>query len=133
MVVATDVPLLPHQLKRVVKRVALGLARTGSISTNSSGDIFLALSTARPHVGADGLEQWQGLPNDKIDLVFTATAQATEEAIINALVAAETMTGINGNTVYALPHDRLRSVLKQYNRITLSGNANGDRPSQAAS
>jgi D-aminopeptidase len=119
VVVATDAPLLPNQMKRIAKRVTLGLGRLGSISGNGSGDIFIAFSTANS--GA-GLEQKkpvnvQMLPNDQMDALFEATVQATEEAVVNALVAAKTMTGPEGHTVEALPHDRLREVLKKYNRL----------------
>jgi D-aminopeptidase len=116
VVIATNAPLLPHQLKRVAKRAALGVARTGAVSTNSSGDLFIAFSTAVP-VLVDGRQQWSTLKNDDLDPLLTATVQATEEAIINALIAAKTMSGINDNTFYALPHDRLREVLKKYNRL----------------
>jgi len=116
--IATDAPLLPHQLKRVVKRAALGIAKNGGIGGNSSGDIFIAFSTANAGAGKDsGLVSVQMLPNDRINPIFAATVQATEEAIINAMVAAETMTGIDGNTVYAIPHDRLKEVMKKYNRL----------------
>ena len=119
VVVATDAPLLPNQMKRIAKRVTLGLGRLGSISGDGSGDIFIAFSTA--NAGA-GLEQKkpvavQMLPNDRMDALFEATVQATEEAVVNALVAARTMTGADGHTVEALPHDRLRDVLKKYNRL----------------
>jgi D-aminopeptidase len=118
-VVATDAPLLPSQMKRIAKRVTLGLGRLGSISGDGSGDIFIAFSTA--NAGA-GLEQKkpvavQMLPNDRMDALFEATVQATEEAVVNALVAARTMTGADGHAVEALPHDRLREVLKKYNRL----------------
>jgi D-aminopeptidase len=118
VVVATDAPLLPSQMKRIAKRVTLGLGRLGSISGDSSGDIFIAFSTA--NAGA-GLQQkkvvtLQMLPNDRMDALFEATVQATEEAVVNALVAAKTMTGADGHTVEALPHDRLGEVLKKYNR-----------------
>ena len=119
VVVATDAPLLPSQMKRIAKRVTLGLGRLGSISGDESGDIFIAFSTANPGVG---LEQnkpapVQMLPNAQMDALFEATVQATEEAVVNALVAAKTMTGFDGHTVEALPHDRLREVLKKYNRL----------------
>ncbi len=118
VVVATDAPLLPHQLKRLARRVSLGLGRTGSISGNGSGDIFIAFSTANPGAGAgDHVVDLKMLPNDMIEPLFAATVQATEEAIINAMVAAETMTGIENHKVIALPHDRLREVLKKYNRL----------------
>ncbi len=117
VVVATDAPLLPHQLKRVVKRAALGIARNGGIGGNSSGDIFIAFSTANPGAAKNSdAVNLQMLPNDRINPVFAATVQATEEAIINALVAAKTMTGINGNTVYAIPHERLKQLMRKYNR-----------------
>ena len=118
VVVATDAPLLPHQLKRVAKRAALGIGRNGGIGGNSSGDIFIAFSTANPEAAKPtGLPHLGMLPNDRINPIFLATVQATEEAIINAMIAAETMKGISGNTVYAIPHDRLREVLKKYNRL----------------
>jgi len=118
IVVGTDAPLLPTQLKRLAKRASLGLARTGSIAANSSGDIFLAFSTGnRVRVGQTDLGTYRFVRNPMISPLFEATIQAVEESIINALVAAETMTGINGRTVYAIPHDRLRGVLREYNRL----------------
>jgi L-aminopeptidase/D-esterase-like protein len=119
IIIATDAPLLPHQLKRVARRASLGLARTGCLGGNSSGDIFLAFSTANPNVARPegGLARLQALPNDALDLIFMATAYATEEAILNALVAAETMTGRDGLTAHALPHERLRVILREYNRL----------------
>jgi L-aminopeptidase/D-esterase-like protein len=109
---------LPHQLKRLARRAALGLARNGSVSGNGSGDIFIAFSTANPGAAkAAGSVALSMLPNDRMGPLFEATVQATEEAVINALVAAETMTGIDGRTVIALPHDRLRAVLQKYNRL----------------
>jgi D-aminopeptidase len=117
-IVATDAPFAPHQLKRIAKRVPLGVGRTGGFGSNSSGEIFLAFSTADvTRRNNRGLIQIETIPNDEIDPFFRATVQATEEAIINALVAAETMTGINGNTVYALPHDRVRAILRRHNRL----------------
>src|SRR5205809_4195056 len=119
VVVATDAPLVAHQLKRLARRVSLGLGRNGSISGNGSGDIFIAFSTANSGAAAsDHLVDLKMLPNDQIEPVFTATVQATEEAIINAMVAAETMTGIENHKIIRLPHDRLREVLKKYNRLT---------------
>src|SRR5262249_30271739 len=116
IVVATDAPLLPHQLKRIARRASLGLARTGSVSSNGSGDIFIAFSTANPGAGnADETAQVSMLSNARIGAVFEATVQATEEAIINALVAAETMTGVDGHRAEAISHDALRQVLQQYN------------------
>jgi D-aminopeptidase len=118
-VVATDAPLIPSQLKRVARHVALGLGRNGSFGGNGSGDIFLAFSTANPGaISSHGLRQLTMLPNDSLDPIFLATVQATEEAVINAMIAAKTMTGIDDRTVIALPHDRLRQVLKKYNRLT---------------
>jgi D-aminopeptidase len=118
VVVATDAPLMAHQLKRVARRVTLGLGRDGSISGNGSGDIFIAFSTANPGVAfADHVVDLKMLPNEKIEPIFAATVQAAEEAIINAMVAAETMRGIENHKVIALPHDRLRAVLKKYNRL----------------
>ncbi len=118
VVVATNAPLLPGQLKMVAKRASLGVARTGGLGRNSSGDIFLAFSTQGPQANEKGtLETWRSLPKEQLDKVYQATVQATEEAIINAMVAAETMKGNNGNTIYALPHERVQEVLKKYNRL----------------
>jgi L-aminopeptidase/D-esterase-like protein len=118
VVVATDAPLLPHQLKRVIKRVSLAVGVMGGRGEDSSGDIFIAFSTANPEASkTEGMAQLAMLPNERINPLFRATVEATEEAIVNALVAAETMKGINGNTVYAIPHDRLREVLRKYNRL----------------
>jgi D-aminopeptidase len=117
VLVATDAPLLPGQLGRLCRRVPLGLGRLGSVATDSSGDLFLCFSTHRPDTGADGLEAWRAVPNGRMDPLFAATVQGVEEAVVNALVAARTMTGTEGHTVHALPHDRLRAVLKRYNRL----------------
>jgi D-aminopeptidase len=119
IIVATDAPLLPHQLKRLAKRAALGVARTGGTAGNGSGDIFIAFSTANPGAAKSsaGLAQVQMLTNDRITPLFNATVLATEEAIINALVAAETMTGIEGRTVHAIPHEPLKRVLATYQRL----------------
>jgi L-aminopeptidase/D-esterase-like protein len=120
VVVATDAPLLPHQMKRIARRVTLGLGRLGSISGNDSGDIFIAFSTANAGAGlAQKSANVRMLANGLMDSLFEATVQATEEAVVNAMIAAKTMTGINGHTVEALPHDRLREVLKKYNRLTV--------------
>ncbi|HET6226901.1 MAG TPA: P1 family peptidase [Bacteroidia bacterium] len=118
VVVATDAPLLPHQLKRIAQRVSLGIGIVGGRGTNGSGDIFIAFSTANPGAfqRAD-FTKVNELPNDLINPLFEATVQATEEAIINAMVAAETMVGINGNKSYALPHKLVIDVLKKYNRV----------------
>ncbi|MGO9274038.1 MAG: P1 family peptidase [Terriglobia bacterium] len=116
--IATDAPLLAHQLKRLARRASLGLARTGSISGNGSGDIFIAFSTANPGAAQpEGLRTLQMVPNDGMGSLFEATVEATEEAIVNALVAAETMTGINDHKVEALDHEKLRGALKKYNRL----------------
>lgn len=118
VVIATDAPLLPHELKRVAKRATLGIAKNGGVGSNSSGDIFIAFSTANAGAARDtGLVNVTMLPNNRINEIFIATVQATEEAIINAMVAAETMTGVNGNTVHAIPQDRLKEVMKKYNRL----------------
>jgi D-aminopeptidase len=118
IVAATDAPLLPQQLKRIARRLALGLARTGSTSGNGSGDIFIAFSTAdRRGMGRTGVDVVRMLRNSRLDPLFEAAVQATEEAIINALVAAETMEGIDGRRVEALPHDHLQAVLRKYGRL----------------
>jgi L-aminopeptidase/D-esterase-like protein len=118
IVIATDAPLIPTQLKRLARRAALGLGRDGSYSGDGSGDIFVAFSTANKGAASPkGVHDLKMLPNDSLDPLFLATVQATEEAVINAMVAAETMTGIDGHTAIALPHDRLREVLKKYNRL----------------
>ena len=117
IIVATDAPLLPHQLERVARRASLGLARTGATSGNGSGDIFLAFSTANPRAAANpDVAHVEMLSNARISAVFSATVQATEEAIVNAIVAAETMTGADDRTIEALPHERLRELLKKYGR-----------------
>jgi len=118
IVVATDAPLMPHQLKRLARRAAMGLARTGSVAGNSSGDIFIAFSTANPNAAqSGGTAQLVMLPNDRMNPLFEATVQSVEEAIINAMVAAETMVGRDDHKVVALPHDGVREVLKKYNRL----------------
>ena len=118
VVVATDAPLLPHQLKRIANRVPIGIGLTGGIGTNGSGDIFIAFSTANPDAfQRDEFSQVDMLPNDLIDPLLEATVQAVEEAIINAMIAAETMEGINGNKSHALPHGLLVDILKKYNRL----------------
>jgi D-aminopeptidase len=119
IVVATDAPLLPHQAKRLARRAAMGLARTGSVAGNGSGDLFIAFSTANPGAGdAEGVVPLQMLPNDRMGPLFEATVGATEEAIVNALVAARTMTGHDGRTVTALPHERVREILKRHGRLS---------------
>jgi L-aminopeptidase/D-esterase-like protein len=120
IVVATDAPLLPGQLKRLARRASLGLARTGATSGNGSGDLFLAFSTANP--GAANPEKpivsVQSVPNDRLDPLFEATVQAVEEAIVNALVDNYDMTGRDGHEVKALSHERLREILKKYHRLS---------------
>jgi D-aminopeptidase len=120
IVVATDAPLLAHQLKRLARRAALGVARTGSSSGNGSGDIFIAFSTANSGAASAAVAQLTMLSNNRVDRIFEATVQATEEAIINAIVAAETMTGIDNHKVFAISHERLKEVLKKYNRLNES-------------
>lgn len=121
IVVATDAPLLPHQLERLVKRAALGLGREGSIASNFSGDIFIAFSTANTPLADSTMATVRMLPNDRLDPLFTATVQATEEAVTNAMVAAETMTGADSIRAYALPHARLVEILRKYNRLEKTG------------
>jgi len=118
IVVATDAPLIPTQLKRLARRAALGLGRNGSFAGDGSGDIFIAFSTANPGaIASKGVRDLKMLPNQQLNPIFLATVQATEEAIVNAMVAAETMKGANDLEVIALPHDRLRAILKKYNRL----------------
>ena len=118
IVVATDAPLLPHQLKRIARRASLGVARTGGISGNGSGDIFVAFSTANAGTAAARpTSEVTVLSNSEISTLFGATVEATEEAIINAMIAAETMVGRDGNRSEAIPHDRLRELLRRYNRL----------------
>jgi len=117
--IATDAPLLPYQLKRLARRGSLGFARTGTVSKNSSGDFFIAFSTA--NAGAANPEPLtnsvETIPNDRMDPIFTAVVQATEEAIVNALVDNQSMTGRDNHRVDALPHNRVRELLKKYNRL----------------
>jgi D-aminopeptidase len=117
VVLATNAPLLPHQLKRIARRASMGIARTGGTASNSSGEIFIAFSTANSGAGApNGVPSLKMIPNERITPFFQAAAEATEEAIVNALVAAETMTGRDGHQAIALPHDRLVALLAKYNR-----------------
>jgi len=120
VVVATAAPLLPHQLKRVARRAALGIARTGGMAGNNSGDIFICFSTANAGAAKPVRRsaQVKMLPNDQITPLFEATAWATEEAIINALMAAETLKGIDGHTAYGLPQEELKKVLRKYRRLS---------------
>lgn len=118
IILATDAPLLPHQLKRLARRIPIGMGRVGTVGNQTSGDIFMAFSTANPGAAKrGGVADLNMLSNDAIDPLFEATVQATEEAILNAVVAARTVVGINGNTAHALPHDRLRDALRKYNRL----------------
>jgi D-aminopeptidase len=117
-VVATDAPLLPNQLKRLARRVSLGLARTGTVSGNGSGDLFIAFSTANPGAAdsAPITHSVETIPNDRMDPVFAATVQATEEAVVNALIDNQSVVGRDNHRVEALPHERVRELLKKYNR-----------------
>lgn len=118
-VVATDAPLLPHQLERVARRVSIGLARVGSMSGNGSGDIFVAFSTANAEAASSGggIARVEALANDSLDGLFEATALATEEAIVNAMVAARTLDGIEGHVLHAIDHEQLRAQLRKYGRL----------------
>ena len=122
IVVATDAPLLPHQLDRLVKRAALGLGREGSIASNSSGDIFVAFSTANAGAAAadKGAVALKMMPNERLDPLFAATVQATEEAVTNAMLAAETIKGVDNVRAEAIPHERLREIMRKYNRLQSS-------------
>jgi D-aminopeptidase len=118
VVIATDAPLLAHQMKRLARRVPMGVGKVGGYGHDGSGDIFIAFSTANSNVAfSDGTVNVEMLPNGLMSPLFEATVQAVEEAIVNTLVAAETMEGINNNKVWALPHDRLIQIMKKYNRI----------------
>src|SRR5690606_3916228 len=115
VVVATDAPLLPHQLDRIARRVPLAIGKMGGLGENSSGDIFIAFST-QPLAGDSLTRPVQMLDNDRINPLFEATVQATQEAILNAMLAAETMTGADGVRIHALPHDRLQAAMKKFGR-----------------
>jgi L-aminopeptidase/D-esterase-like protein len=118
IVVPTDAPLLPHQMKRLARRASLGLARTGSVSSNYSGDLFIAFSTANPGVaGAQDQTALKMLPNQRLDPIFAGVVDSVEEAIVNALVSATTMEGFQGHKVEALPHDKLQDTLRKYGRL----------------
>ncbi len=119
VIVATDAPLMPHQLKRLARRVPLGLARVGTMALNGSGEIFLAFSTANAQTYGKKDARIVTMSNDSLNPVFEAVVQATEEAVVNSMVAGRTMTGINGNTVYELPHQRLQDVLRKYKRLVV--------------
>ena len=117
IVVATDAPLLPQQLKRLARRASLGLARNGSYSGDGSGDLFLAFSTANPNISAVETFDVRSLANGQLNPLFLATVQSVEESIVNAMVAAETMTGMNGTTVPAIDTDDLKKILKRFDRL----------------
>jgi L-aminopeptidase/D-esterase-like protein len=118
VVIATDAPLLPHQLKRLGRRVPLGIGRVGAYGGNGSGDLFIAFSTANQRAfRRSGIAQANFLANDVLDELFEAVVQSVEEAILNALFAATDMTGRDGNTAYALPHDKLRALLHKHGRL----------------
>ena len=118
VVIATDAPLLPHQLKRIAQRIPIGIGNVGGRGSNGSGDIFIAFSTANENAfNRKEIVGIESLPNDQMNWFFQSTAEAVEEAIINAMIAAEDMEGINGNKAYAIPHDLLIQTLKKYNRI----------------
>ena len=117
IILATDAPLLPHQLKRLAKRASLGMARTGSLGGNGSGDIFLAFSTTSTGMGGESTANVKYLLNDYLDPLLFASAYASEEAIINSMVAGEAMTGHKGMSVEALPHDKLLEIMRQYGRV----------------
>ncbi len=118
VIIATDAPLLPMFLKSVAKRASLGVARTGGLGRNSSGDLFLAFSTIAPQSNEKGtVLNWSTISKEHLDPIYQAAIESTEEAIINALLAAETMEGINGNTTYEIPKDRLREVMRKYGRF----------------
>ena len=123
IVVATDAPLLPHQLDRLVKRAALGLGREGAIASNFSGDIFVAFSTANAGAAAEkGTIALKMMPNEQLDPLFAATVQATEEAVTNSMLAAETITGADNVRAGAIPHERLREIMRKYNRLQSPSN-----------
>jgi L-aminopeptidase/D-esterase-like protein len=118
-IVATDAPLMPHQLKRIARRVTMGLARTGTVGNNSSGDIFLAFSTANPEAFAShaaGVRDFAALSNDSIDPLFRATVEATEEAVIDSMLMSDTMVGRDGNRAIALPQEQLLDIMRRYGR-----------------
>ncbi len=118
-IIATDAPLQPHQLKRLARRVPLGLARTGTIGSNSSGDIFLAFSTANEHSFArGGIRNADYLANSAIDGLFRAVVEATEEAVLDSMICNDTMVGRNGNISIALPLDQMMDVLRKYQRVS---------------
>jgi L-aminopeptidase/D-esterase-like protein len=118
VVVATDAPLMPHQLKRLARRVSLGMARDGAISGNGSGDIFIAFSTANSNAArTTGTVTLSMIPNDRMNPLFYGVVEATEESIVNAMIAADTMVGADDRKAYGLPHDELRRVLARFGRL----------------
>jgi L-aminopeptidase/D-esterase-like protein len=118
VVVATDAPLLPHQLERLTRRVGMGLGRLGSWAGNGSGDLFLAFSTANANAARPfGTASLTMLPNDRLNPLFQATIDATEEAVVNAMLAAQTMTGVDGMRIFGLPGDRVMAALRKYGRV----------------
>ncbi|MEI7467524.1 MAG: P1 family peptidase [Chloroflexota bacterium] len=118
VVVATDAPLLPHQLKRLARRVPMGLAKTGSVGAHTSGDIFIAFSTANSGVASRmGTRTLQMLSSDEMTPLFSVVIQATEEAVVNAMVAAQTLVGVDGRTAFALPHARVQAILRRHHRL----------------
>lgn len=119
-IVATDAPLLPHQLKRLARRVGLGLARSGAVAHNGSGDIFLAFSTANGLAGESALKQASYLTNEAMDPLFAAVVEAVDEAVLDSMIANETMVGRDGIEVPALPHDRLCAILERHGRLATS-------------
>ena len=125
--VATDAPLLPHQLKRIATRVALGVGRAGGMGGNSSGDIFVAFSTANreAHAARGGVVSMEGLPNGELDPLLAATAEATEEAVIDSMLCADTMTGRDGNTAVGLPREELLELMRRYGRLLWGGCGEG--------
>jgi len=114
VIVATDAPFLPHQLKRIARRVPMGISRVGGFAANGSGDLFVAFSTAKAGQSDREVLSLEMLTNDLMDDFFEATVQATEESILNALSMAQSMTGINNNRVFRLPHDRLLEAMEKY-------------------
>ncbi|MGV7961171.1 P1 family peptidase [Photorhabdus tasmaniensis] len=113
-------PLAPHQLEKIAKRVSLGLARVGGVARNTSGEIFIAFSTANNDAfSREDVRTIKILPNDKLDPLYEATINATEEAIINAMIAAKKMVGRNGNTSFSIPKDRVKEILKKHNVLSI--------------
>jgi D-aminopeptidase len=116
-IIATDAPLLPHQLKRLARRISLGVGRSGSISGHGSGDIFMAFSTANELTFHDEKNPAtaQFIPNSQLDKIFEAVIQSVDEAILNAIFANEPMEGFNGSRVEALPHSQVIEIMRNHN------------------